>query len=110
MDIHYEISPLDGRYGKRLEALGAYFSEFALMRARCEIELRYVLALNETGLFSALSDGLCGEIIFCLAKQPQEDEDKKMRHLAHPLPEVESCGGQEQVEVVRVGWTGWRRS
>ena len=55
MKTFYEISPLDGRYKGRLKNLSAYFSEFALMRARCEVELRYVSALNETGLFEALS-------------------------------------------------------
>jgi adenylosuccinate lyase len=54
--MNYPISPLDGRYGERLRHLSAYFSEFALMRARCQIELRYVKALNETGLFPKLSD------------------------------------------------------
>lgn len=51
-----EISPLDGRYRKRLVELSAYFSEFALMKARCEIELAYLEALDRTGLFPELSD------------------------------------------------------
>jgi adenylosuccinate lyase len=51
-----EISPLDGRYRKRLAQLPAYFSEFALMKARCEVELAYLEALDRTGLFPALSD------------------------------------------------------
>lgn len=53
----YPISPIDGRYGERLNALAHYFSEFALMRARCEIELRYVLALDAAGIFEPLTDG-----------------------------------------------------
>jgi adenylosuccinate lyase len=51
-----EISPLDGRYRERLAELPAYFSEFALMKARCEVELAYLEALDRTGLFPALSD------------------------------------------------------
>jgi len=51
-----EISPLDGRYRNRLLELPAYFSEFALMKARCEIELAYLEALERTGLFPAVSD------------------------------------------------------
>jgi len=47
--VYDEISPLDGRYKDRLAGLGDYFSEFALMRARCEVELRYLLALDKTG-------------------------------------------------------------
>ena len=50
-----EISPLDGRYYGRLQHLGNYFSEFALMRSRVLVELRFLEALDETGLFKALS-------------------------------------------------------
>ena len=50
-----EISPLDGRYRERLAELPAYFSEFALMKARCEVELAYLEALDRTGLFPPLS-------------------------------------------------------
>ena len=53
---HLEISPLDGRYAARLGALSEIFSEFALMRARCDVELRYVLALEETGIFPPLAE------------------------------------------------------
>jgi adenylosuccinate lyase len=49
------ISPLDGRYGARLAELGDYFSEYALMRARVQVELRFLLALNKTKLFPAFS-------------------------------------------------------
>ncbi len=51
-----EISPLDGRYRERLAELPAYFSEFALMKTRCEVELAYLEALDRTGLFPALKD------------------------------------------------------
>ena len=53
--MNREISPLDGRYAARLAPLAECFSEFALVRARCEVELRYLLALDETGLFPPLS-------------------------------------------------------
>ena len=52
----HAISPLDGRYGDRLQHLSAYFSEFALMRARCQVELLYVQALDQTGLFAPFAD------------------------------------------------------
>jgi adenylosuccinate lyase len=54
MGINKSISPLDGRYGERLAHLGEFFSEFALMRMRVKVELRFLLALNKTGLFPAL--------------------------------------------------------
>ncbi len=51
-----EISPLDGRYRERLAELPSYFSEFALMKARCEVELAYIEALDRAGLFPQLSE------------------------------------------------------
>lgn len=48
------ISPLDGRYhGSTLELAG-YFSEFALIKSRARIELKYLLALDEANLFPRL--------------------------------------------------------
>ena len=49
------ISPLDGRYGKRLAHLGVYFSEYALMRMRLRVELLFLQALDQTGLFPPLN-------------------------------------------------------
>ena len=50
-----EISPLDGRYRDRLAELPEVFSEFALMRERCLVELAYLEALDSTGLFAPLT-------------------------------------------------------
>ena len=49
------ISPLDGRYRKKVDALRDYFSEKGLMYYRCKLELLYILALNDTGLFEPLN-------------------------------------------------------
>lgn len=49
------ISPLDGRYVMRVEPLGNYFSEYALMGARVWVELQFLLALDRTGLFDPLN-------------------------------------------------------
>jgi adenylosuccinate lyase len=43
----YAVSPLDGRYSGRTEALAPYASEAALMRARVEVEVEYLLALAD---------------------------------------------------------------
>jgi adenylosuccinate lyase len=53
--MYDEISPLDGRYKNKVEHLSKYFSEFALMKMRVTIELRYLLALDGTELFDKLS-------------------------------------------------------
>lgn len=44
------ISPVDGRYRNKVEALGNYFSEYALIRYRVEVEIEYFIALCELPL------------------------------------------------------------
>jgi adenylosuccinate lyase len=41
------VSPLDGRYASRTEPLVPYASESALMRARVEVEVEYLIALAD---------------------------------------------------------------
>ncbi len=60
------ISPIDGRYRSKCEALDQYFSEFALIRYRVRVEIEYFIALCELplpqlatvdhGVFHALRD------------------------------------------------------
>ena len=42
------ISSIDGRYRESAKELAAYFSEFALIRARIRVECEYLIALSET--------------------------------------------------------------
>ncbi len=44
------ISPIDGRYRSKLEALASFFSEEALIRYRVRIEIEYFIALCELPL------------------------------------------------------------
>ena len=44
------ISPVDGRYRDKVESLGAYFSEYALIRYRVLIEIEYFIALCDVPL------------------------------------------------------------
>ncbi len=41
------LSPLDGRYEKKIAPLRALFSEFGLIRFRVEVEIRWLLALAD---------------------------------------------------------------
>jgi adenylosuccinate lyase len=41
------ITPIDGRYAKVCQNLQEYFSEFALIKHRIEIEIEYLIALHE---------------------------------------------------------------
>ncbi|MCO6358211.1 adenylosuccinate lyase [Roseivirga pacifica] len=44
------ISPVDGRYRRVTKDLGAYFSEYALIKYRVEVEVEYFIALCEIPL------------------------------------------------------------
>ncbi len=44
------ISPIDGRYRTKTDALATYFSEFALIKYRVQVEIEYFLALIELGI------------------------------------------------------------
>lgn len=44
------VSPIDGRYHGKTESLSAYFSEFALIRYRVNVEVEYFIALCELPL------------------------------------------------------------
>lgn len=41
------ISPVDGRYRNKAEALSAYFSEYALIKYRVQVEIEYFITLSE---------------------------------------------------------------
>ena len=44
------ISPVDGRYRDKTGELGAYFSEYALIRYRVKVEIEYFIAMCEAGI------------------------------------------------------------
>lgn len=44
------ISPIDGRYRNKVDALGEYFSEYALIRYRVRVEIEYFITLCELPL------------------------------------------------------------
>lgn len=47
MDALNALSPLDGRYHNQLEALGAYFSEAALMKYRVQVEVEWLIFMAD---------------------------------------------------------------
>ena len=49
------ITPLDGRYTGKLTELSEFVSEYALIKYRAEIEIRYLLALSEAKIIRNLS-------------------------------------------------------
>lgn len=44
------ISPIDGRYSNKTKALQNYFSEYALIKYRLQVEILYLEALYESGI------------------------------------------------------------
>jgi len=48
------ISPIDGRYRKKTNALSSWFSEFSLIRYRVKVEIEYFIAL--TSILDELAD------------------------------------------------------
>ncbi len=54
MELHAltAISPLDGRYRNQLQHLGEYFSEYALIKYRVEVEVAYFIFLSEKKFFT----------------------------------------------------------
>jgi len=50
LDLLTAISPIDGRYRGKTEPLAGYFSEFALMKYRVQVEVEYFIALCELPL------------------------------------------------------------
>ncbi|RKY56486.1 MAG: adenylosuccinate lyase [Candidatus Neomarinimicrobiota bacterium] len=85
------ISPLDSRYYKRVEPLGDYFSEYALMGARIWIELQYLLALDKTGLFNPLGKREINRIEKMSENFTKEDYDAIKEIEATLNHDVKSC-------------------
>ena len=50
LDLLTAISPVDGRYRGKTDVLAAYFSEFALIKYRVQVEVEYFIALCELPL------------------------------------------------------------
>ncbi|MGL4851705.1 MAG: adenylosuccinate lyase [Phocaeicola sp.] len=50
LDLLTAISPIDGRYRGKADALAAYFSEYALIKYRVQVEIEYFITLCELPL------------------------------------------------------------
>ncbi len=50
LDLLTAISPIDGRYRNKVEALASYFSEYALIKYRVWVEVEYFIMLCELPL------------------------------------------------------------
>ncbi len=63
------LSPVDGRYASKVDALRPVFSEFGLIRARVEVEVRWLqrlsqlTAIAEVPAFSATADQFLNDLV-----------------------------------------------
>ncbi|MDE6612459.1 MAG: adenylosuccinate lyase, partial [Muribaculaceae bacterium] len=63
------ISPVDGRYRDKAQALADYFSEYATIRYRVKVEVEYFIALSKLGLpqLPELNDNVATALRACYA-------------------------------------------
>ena len=50
------ISPIDGRYWNKLKELSEHFSEFALIKNRLKVEVKYLIYLSKYGVIRKLNE------------------------------------------------------
>jgi len=109
------ISPVDGRYRKQAQHLDEYFSEYGLMKYRIQVEIEYLLFLENKKFFK-----LPGKIIKNLQKLaedfgPEDAQEIKQIEFTtnHDVKaveyflknELEKYGGKEAKEWVHFGLT-----
>jgi adenylosuccinate lyase len=86
-----EISPLDGRYAVALKPLGDVFSEFALMRERCAVELIYLKALDAAHVFPSLRPDEIARIDAAMAHFGEDDYARVKEIEAQTNHDVKAC-------------------
>ena len=109
------ISPIDGRYRNQLEHLGDYFSEYALIRYRVEVEVAYFFFLAEKKFFplpAPVKNHLQKMLVaFSLAEAEKIKATEKITN--HDVKaveyflkdELEKCGGSGLKEWIHFGLT-----
>ena len=65
------LSPLDGRYASKVEALRPIFSEFGLMHRRVQVEIEWLLALAADTRIVELAPFTAGQITTPLASEQE---------------------------------------
>jgi adenylosuccinate lyase len=89
------ISPIDGRYRNKVEALGEIFSEYGLIKARVEVEIRWLQQLAQhTGItevpaFSQTAHDFLEKILKDFSQADAEAIKKIERSTNHDVKAVE---------------------
>ncbi len=98
------ISPIDGRYRKKVEPLSELFSEFALIKYRVFVEIEYFLALYKLGLpeLQAIPQSVLEELprIFMLFNLKEAEKIKEIEKTTkHDVKSVEYYLKQKFLEI-----------
>ena len=88
------LSPLDGRYAAKVEALRPLLSEYGLIRCRVEVEVAWLLALSEAGFaelrpFGAESAGFLRDLADSFSEADAEEIKAIERTTNHDVKAVE---------------------
>ena len=75
------VSPLDGRYASRTAPLVPYASESALMRARTEVEVEYLLALADLDATDLVVDAATRETLRSLYREFDGDDARLVKRI-----------------------------
>ncbi|AUV81434.1 adenylosuccinate lyase [Salinigranum rubrum] len=75
------VSPLDGRYASRTEPLVPYASESALMRARVEVEVEYLIALADLDATDVTLDESTREVLRALYAAFDADDARLVKQI-----------------------------
>ena len=105
------ISPIDGRYGSKIASLRGIFSEFGLIRARVEVEIRWLQCLanhpgiSEVPVFSAEADKLLNAIVDDFSEASAQRIKDIERTTNHDVKAVEyflkeKIAGNDELEAV----------
>jgi adenylosuccinate lyase len=80
-DPLYAVSPLDGRYARYTEPLTEYASEAALIRARIEVEVEYLIALADLEATPLSLDGSTRDELRALYEEFDADDASVVKQL-----------------------------
>lgn len=89
------VSPIDGRYGSKTESLRGIFSEFGLIRARVEVEVRWLQqlaahpAITEVPAFSAEANAILDGIVANFSEDDAQAIKEEERVTNHDVKAVE---------------------
>ena len=77
------ISPIDGRYGSKVEAFRPIFSEFGLIRYRVEVEVRWLQALAKHPQITEVAEfsGTANQLLDAIVSQFSEADAQSIKDI-----------------------------